>query len=75
MKGKTKNADSFLTVDEAAQLVGLSHWTVRNWLQRGLLTRYKSASRTVVSRSEILERVRPQLSQGKTITTRANGVS
>jgi excisionase family DNA binding protein len=52
--------DSFLTVDQAAQLVRLSHWTVRSWLQKGLLTRYKSASRTIVSRSELLEVLRPK---------------
>jgi hypothetical protein len=53
------NAEGFLTVEDAAQLAGISHWTVRSWLQKGSLTRYKSASRTVVSRAEILERVKP----------------
>jgi len=60
MKGKTENTDSFLTVDQAAQLVGLSHWTIRLWCAKGLLTRYKSASRVVVSRSELLELVKPK---------------
>jgi excisionase family DNA binding protein len=60
MKGKTENADNFLTVDEAARLIGLSHWTVRSWLHKGLLTRYKSASRTVVSRAELTELVSPK---------------
>jgi hypothetical protein len=59
MRGEIDNTSDFLKVDEAAQLVGLSHWTVRSWLNKGLLTRYKSASRTVVSRSELLDRVRP----------------
>lgn len=55
------NASDFLTVDEAAQLVGLSHWTIRRWLQPGgKLTHYKSASRTVVSRSQLLELVKPK---------------
>jgi excisionase family DNA binding protein len=59
MKSGINNASDFVTVDEAARLVGLSHWTVRSWLHKGLLTRYKSGSRTVVSRLELLERVRP----------------
>ena len=55
MEGKSE----FVTVDEAAELVGLSHWTLRLWLHKGLLTKYKSASRTVVSRSELLALVKP----------------
>jgi hypothetical protein len=55
----TSGTTDFVTVDEAAQLAGISHWTVRTWLTKGFLTRYKSASRTVVSRAEILERTRP----------------
>ena len=53
--------DGFLTVDEAARLVGLSHWTIRLWLQKGRLARYKSGpTRTVVSRSELVELVKPK---------------
>jgi excisionase family DNA binding protein len=47
-----QNESQFLTVDEAAQLASLSHWTIRLWLQKGRLVRYKSGSRTVVSRPE-----------------------
>ena len=53
------NSD-FLTVDEAANLVGLSHWTIRRWLENGKLTRYKALSRTVVSRSELLALLEPR---------------
>jgi excisionase family DNA binding protein len=53
------NSD-FLTVDEAANLVGLSHWTIRRWLEIGKLTRYKALSRTVVSRSELLALLEPR---------------
>jgi hypothetical protein len=59
---RTEDSSSeFITVETAAQLAGLSHWTIRRWLAQrgGKLTRYKSASRTVVSRAELLERVRP----------------
>jgi len=55
MKGKQNYSDDFLTLDQAAQLVGLSHWTVRSWLHKGLLTRYKSGFRTLVSRVELFD--------------------
>ena len=55
----------FLTVDEAARLVSLSHWTIRLWLQKGRLTRYKSGpARTVISRAELLELVKPKKAGG-----------
>jgi excisionase family DNA binding protein len=60
MNHKDTNSPDFLTVDEAARLVGLSHWTIRLWLHKGVLTRYKSASRTVVSRKELLDLVQPK---------------
>lgn len=53
------NSD-FLTVNEAANLVGLSHWTIRRWLEMGKLTRYKALSRTVVSRAELLALLEPR---------------
>jgi excisionase family DNA binding protein len=59
VKVKADNAD-FLTVDEAAQLVSMSHWTIRLWLHKGKLTRYKSGQRTVVSRAELAELLRPR---------------
>ena len=60
MKVKDENASAFLTAEEAAQLVGLSHWTIRLWLHKGRLTRYKSGSRTVVNRAELLELLKPE---------------
>jgi excisionase family DNA binding protein len=62
MKGKQSDSSMFLSVDEAARLVGLSHWTLRSWLQKGLLTRYKSVSRTLVNRAELLELLKPKKS-------------
>jgi excisionase family DNA binding protein len=52
MKGEAQ----FLTIDEAARLVGKSHWSIRLWQSKGRLTRYKVGThRTVVSRTELLE--------------------
>lgn len=60
------NAVDFLTVDEAAQLTGYSHWTIRRWLEPGgKLTRYRAGSRVVVSRSELLELVKPKAEESK----------
>ena len=50
----------FVTVDGAARLVGLTHWTIRRWLQTKRLTRYKSGQQTVVSRVELLELLKPK---------------
>ena len=54
-----RNSIEFLTVDEAAQLTGYSHWSIRRWLGTRL-TRYRAGSRVVVSRSELLELVKPK---------------
>jgi len=55
-----ERANDFLTVDEAAHLIGLSHWTIRRWLELGKLTRYKAASRVMVSRPELLALLEPK---------------
>lgn len=57
------NEAQFLTVEEAARLVGRSHWTIRLWQAKGRLTRFKVGSRTVVSRTELVELVNAK--QGK----------
>jgi excisionase family DNA binding protein len=58
MDGK-QNVKDFLPIDEAAQLVDLSHSTIRVSLHKGRLTRYKRGARTVVSRLELLELLKP----------------
>lgn len=65
MNGKGDKTDEFLTIDQAAQLASRSHWSIRLWLRKGLLTRYKSGpTRTIVRRSELLELVRPKKVEG-----------
>jgi excisionase family DNA binding protein len=59
-------ASDFLTVDEAAELAGVTHWAIRRWLGSSKkLTRYKSGSRTVVSRTELLELIKPRKAEGQ----------
>jgi hypothetical protein len=55
----------FLTVDEAALLTGFSHWTIRRWVGTKL-TRFESMSRVLVSRTELLELVKPQRIEQRT---------
>lgn len=55
------DAQEFLTVEQSAEFAGVSHWTIRRWLEPGgRLTPYKSLSRTVVSRAELTELVKPK---------------
>jgi len=61
MRTDSNNASEFLSVDEAARLAGLSHWTIRRWVEPGgKLTRYKVLNRTMVSRTELLELIKPK---------------
>ncbi len=60
------NPNDFITVEEAARLVGRSHWAIRRWLQpNGKLTRYKSLNRTVVSRLELMKLTEPKKEEPK----------
>lgn len=43
----------FLTITEAAEITGRSHWCIRRWQKIGLLTRFKVGVRTAVSRMEL----------------------
>ena len=54
-----QSGSEFLTVDEAAQLTGYSHWSIRRWVGTKL-TRYESLGRVLVSRTELLELVKPK---------------
>lgn len=65
MRQGIHNTSKFLTVDEAARLVGLSHWTIRKYIHDSKLQRYKSLNRTVVSRSELLDLVEPKKEESK----------
>jgi len=58
--GNGNIGSDFLTAIEAAQLVGVSHWTIRLWLRQGKLARYKRMSWTLVSRAELLKLVEPR---------------
>jgi len=52
--------DIFLIVDEAAQLIGFSHWRIRRWLSLARMTHYRAGSRVVVCCAELREFVKPK---------------
>ena len=60
MNTRINNSEDFLTVDQAAALVGLSHWTIRKYIHDGALQRYRSLGRNLVRREELLELVKPK---------------
>lgn len=62
--------DDFLSIEAAARLTGYSHWSVRRWVGTKL-TRYESLGRVLVSRTELLELVKPK----KTNTTKEPKIS
>lgn len=60
-----QSRDGFLTIDEAAQVSGVTHWTIRRWLKEGRLTRYETASRPFVNRDELLALVSPKRAEAQ----------
>jgi len=49
--------DAFLSIEDAASILGVSHMTVRRMIDDGRLAPLRKFHRTLVSRSEV-ERVR-----------------
>jgi len=41
------------SLEEAAKLLGVSHWTLRGWIQRGKLRSAKVGHRRVIRESEL----------------------
>jgi excisionase family DNA binding protein len=59
------------SVDEAAELLTLSHWTIRSWLNTGKLRGTRVGVRRVIRESELKKLIvddprRPQTSGAKT---------
>lgn len=57
-KAKPKAERPYYTVSEAAELIGVSGQTVKNWINRGMLKGYRLGGRIVIPR-EILDGYRP----------------
>lgn len=50
----------YISIPEAAELVRVSPWTMRQWLTQGKVRRYKCIGRTLVSKGEVLALVQPE---------------
>jgi hypothetical protein len=49
------------SIDSAGQFLGgISPWTIRSWITKGILTRVKIGARTMVYEHELLKMVRPE---------------
>lgn len=49
---------NYLTVNEAAEVLRLSPWTIRRWLTCGRLRRYKAGAATRIDEAELRAVVR-----------------
>ena len=59
MKTKQSDGDSkYINVPEAAELTRLSEISIRRYLTKKLLTRYKVFGRTLLRRDEVLALIR-----------------
>lgn len=50
---RPKSERPYYTVSEAAELIGVSGQTVKNWISRGLMKGYRLGGRIVVPRDEL----------------------
>ena len=62
---KTQTAHKLLTIQEAADTLSLSVWTLRSWAYAGRISSHKLGKRLMVSREEldriVAETERPRL--------------
>ena len=45
--------ERLFSVDETADLLALSHWTIRDWIKLGKMESHKLGGRRLIARSEI----------------------
>ena len=48
-----KTMPKLLSIPEACEILGISHWTLRHWLSRGLLPSYKLGKRRLIHPEDI----------------------
>ena len=77
-----KRKRQLVSVNEAAQILGLSHWTLRGWANRGMVASHRLSTRLMFDRDEIdrviRETERPRLAdrrQSKTSESFSGEVS
>ena len=62
---RPKTERPYYTISEAAEFIGVSGQTVKNWISRGLVKGYRLGGRIVIPRSELDDyRTRAEASKG-----------
>lgn len=63
----TARQRQLISVDNAARILGLSHWTLRQWATKGIIASHRVSTRLMFDRCEldrvIRESERPRLSK------------
>lgn len=64
----SKHNRQLVSVNEAAQILGISHWTLRGWANRRMIASHKMSTRLMFDREEIdrviRETERPRAAKG-----------
>jgi excisionase family DNA binding protein len=53
--------EEYISTAEAAKIANVSEKTIRNWLEAGDITRYKSANRVRVNKGELIAFITPKV--------------
>ncbi len=52
--------DDFISIKEAAKIAGKTVMTIRSWIDKGYLNKFQSGLQVGISRSELLEFIKPK---------------
>ena len=50
----------FLTIEQAKKILGVTHKTIYNYFDKGILTKYKKVNRVLLDKDEVLSLAEPQ---------------
>ena len=53
--------EEYISTAEAAKIANVSEKTIRNWLEAGDITRYKSANRVRVNKAQLIAFITPKV--------------
>jgi excisionase family DNA binding protein len=58
------SSPKILSIEQAARVLGVSHWTIRGWLKRGILTRVRVGRLSRVYEAELFAMMKPERKVG-----------
>jgi excisionase family DNA binding protein len=61
---------NLLSIEAAAARLGVSHWTVRAWLRRSVLTAYKVGRRSLIAEEQLESLIRKPVNDPATLRAR-----